>query len=583
MSWVGAGGWFYGPFALVYLGWFVDMIVLGVTAAVAYVHEQWWPEPGHPNHPWDAAEAPGRTTLIRTANQQARKTAGEQFKVDSRIGDVQLDGCGIQGKPADREDQSRNLTEISPLLVAVSADLQPDKLFAVFTPPTKHIEAVQERINKNIPPSLRSQYRSFPNVIIQLPMFNEEVYCESVIEHAAKVLWPPDRKLVMVCDDTDDPAIRKRIDRTVLRLHNEGHAVCVVRRASRLGYKAGNMLAGMLAVSGRYEYAAVFDADFAPKEDFIFQMVYPMMQDPTLAFTQSRWTWVNPRANMLTFLQRVMMDYHFAVEQRSRSWRRVFFGFNGTAGVWRVAAMDAVGGWHVDTTVEDLDLSMRAYLAGWKFKFSNHVLCPSELPSTMDSYRAQQFRWMAGPMQVFRKYFTPATLLNNKLPLESRLYALHFLWRYLQTGLLTLYLLAMAPLSLLYDPWAAGAPAALLAAGAVIVPFPVLPFTPFSLLYIVQNVVWHHFKTVSILLGLLDLKRTDIWTVTKKCGAAKSDATRRGWSMKPPSPLEAILCVYYGVFAALHAARGGFVLASVFATCSIGLGGCALGDTIWPS
>jgi beta-mannan synthase len=144
-------------------------------------------------------------------------------------------------------------------------------------------------------------------------------------------------------------------------------------------------------------------SDFVPPEDFLYQTVYHMQRDAKLAFVQGCWTHANRNENWLTWFQAIALDMHFAIEQRARGFMRTFFGFNGTAGVWRVAAMNETGGWSIDTTVEDMDLSTRAFCLGWKFKYLHHVKCPSELPSSMSAFKSQQYRWQSGPMQVAKK------------------------------------------------------------------------------------------------------------------------------------------------------------------------------------
>lgn len=467
-----------------------------------------------------------------------------------------------------------------PLVVFVDENGLPNKPVHMPLPAMRHCRSVQERIIATIPAALRDQYRHFPNVLIQLPMYNEEVHCEAVIEQAAKMLWPPQNKLIQVCDDSDDPNIRARVEAASLRMRRAGHNVVVVRRAVRKGFKAGNMLAGMDMVAGRFDYVALFDADFAPEEDFLFHMVCPMMKDRTLAFTQARWTFYNEKVNMLTWLQSVMMHYHFAVEQRSRAFRGSFFGFNGTAGVWRIAAMDAVGGWHTDTTVEDMDLSLRAYLAGWRFKYMDHVHCPSELPPTMASYRSQQFRWMSGPMQVLRKYVSFSTLLNPAIPLYTRASIARFLFRYLQTAVQTLFFAIHAAMSLYCDP--VNIPYSQYFLGvSYLAPMMVLPFTYLVYPYMALCIVWHHYRTAAIFFGLLGLRKANTWIVTKKCGA---DAARTGWNLKlhPPSLVEGLLTVHYLVCMVGHCWQGRYFPAAQMSVTAVLMAGCAFGESLWP-
>ena len=240
----------------------------------------------------------------------------------------------------------------------------------------------------------------FPKVMIQLPMYNEDAHCDLIIHRCCKINWPAHRLLIQVCDDSTREAVRKKVDGAVISCLEQGHNVQLVRRDNRSGFKAGAMVDGMKRVEDQgFEYVAIFDADFEPPEDFLYNTVIHMMRDDNVAFVQTRWTFTNS-SSLLTWAQKVGLEFHFAVEQRARSFLGQFFNFNGTAGVWRIKAINDAGGWESDTVVEDMDLSLRVYLRGWRSLYLHDVCCPNELPSTLSAYKTQQFRWLSGPMQV---------------------------------------------------------------------------------------------------------------------------------------------------------------------------------------
>lgn len=182
----------------------------------------------------------------------------------------------------------------------------------------------------------------------------------------------------------------------------KGIDIEVLRRTNRHGYKAGAMKQGLEALQ-EYKYVAVFDADFRPEPDFLLRTVPYLEGNPDVAYTQTRWAFSNAEESYLTKIQELSLNYHFKVEQYTHFVDGCFFNFNGTAGVWRNEAISSVGGWYSRTTVEDMDLSLRTYLAGWKAIFLEDVTCISEVPSSLYAYRKQQHRWTTGPVQLLIK------------------------------------------------------------------------------------------------------------------------------------------------------------------------------------
>ena len=239
---------------------------------------------------------------------------------------------------------------------------------------------------------------SWPSLTIQLPLFNEPNVVERLIEAAANVEYPGRLDIQVLDDSTDEtPAIAARV---IERLARRGVRVAHLRRDSREGYKAGALAYGMAASTS--ELFAVFDADFVPPSDVLLRMV-PSFGDAGVGMVQARWTHLNRGESLLTRVQAIFLDAHFAVESAARNLGRRFFNFNGTAGIWRRTAIEQAGGWSSSTLTEDLDLSYRAQLAGWRFVFLNDVEVPAELPGTMAGFQDQQHRWTKGSIQTARK------------------------------------------------------------------------------------------------------------------------------------------------------------------------------------
>jgi len=242
----------------------------------------------------------------------------------------------------------------------------------------------------------------WPLVTTQLPIYNERNVVERLVEAAATIDYPLDRHEIQILDDSDD-STRDRVDDIVRRLQSRGVDVKVIRRANRSAYKAGALANGLARARG--EYVAVFDADFVPPKDFLRQAIPLLEAQPDLACLQGRWSHLNRHESWLTEAQALGIDGHFAIEQGARAWNGFMMNFNGTAGVWRKAAIDdpAVGGWSGDTLTEDLDLSYRAQLAGWNLDYCLDLACPAELPATVGALKGQQRRWATGSIQVARK------------------------------------------------------------------------------------------------------------------------------------------------------------------------------------
>jgi cellulose synthase/poly-beta-1,6-N-acetylglucosamine synthase-like glycosyltransferase len=256
-----------------------------------------------------------------------------------------------------------------------------------------------------------------PSVTIQLPLFNERYVARRVIEAAAAVRYPHGLLRIQVLDDsTDDTTEVARAACAEMRAR--GVRVDYVHRRDREGYKAGALKAGLAATAD--ELVAVFDADFVPPDDFLEKTV-PHFQDPAVGMVQTRWGYLNRDYSLLTRLQALLLDGHFVLEHTARSRSGRYFNFNGTGGVFRRAAILDAGGWEGDTLTEDLDLSYRTQLRGWKFVFLPEVECPSELPVDIFGLKNQQHRWTKGSIQVGRKLLP--RIWRSRVPLKVKLEA----------------------------------------------------------------------------------------------------------------------------------------------------------------
>ncbi|HET7433111.1 MAG TPA: glycosyltransferase [Thermoanaerobaculia bacterium] len=237
-----------------------------------------------------------------------------------------------------------------------------------------------------------------PKLVVQLPLYNEPNVAERLIDAVAALEYPGALE-IQVLDDSDD-GTTAIVARRVEALRAAGVDIAHIRRGSREGYKAGALAHGMRLTDA--SLFAVFDADFVPPRDLLVRML-PRFADPRVGMVQARWTHLNRERSLLTRVQAIFLDAHFAVESAARHAGARFFNFNGTAGIWRRAAVEEAGGWSSTTLTEDLDLSYRAQLAGWKFVFLNDVEVPAELPAALSGFQEQQHRWAKGSIQTARK------------------------------------------------------------------------------------------------------------------------------------------------------------------------------------
>ncbi|HOW28540.1 MAG TPA: glycosyltransferase family 2 protein [Elusimicrobiota bacterium] len=256
------------------------------------------------------------------------------------------------------------------------------------------------RFYKKAPPlAVPPEPEQWPFVTVQLPVYNEIYVIERLIESVTRLDYPKDRLEIQILDDSTDET-SALAEQWVRQKSGDGYCIRHLRRPNRSGFKAGALAHGLQQARG--EFLAIFDADFLPPPDFL-KKVIPYFSDGKVGMVQARWGHLNSSYSLLTRLQSLFLDGHFVLEHTARNRSGAFFNFNGTAGIWRRETIDQAGGWMTDTLTEDLDLSYRAQLRGWRFLYLPHVVCPAELPVDMNAFRTQQYRWTKGALEVARK------------------------------------------------------------------------------------------------------------------------------------------------------------------------------------
>ncbi len=260
-----------------------------------------------------------------------------------------------------------------------------------------------------------------PDVTIQLPVYNEQFVVERLIDNIVRLDYPPDKLQIQILDDSTDETSRICREKAE-QYQKEGINIVYCHRTNREGFKAGALRDGLATASGKY--IAIFDADFLPHRDFLLQTI-PYFKDEKVGVVQTRWEHINRNYSLITQLQAFQLNVHFTIEQTGRQNGNYFLQFNGTAGVWRRQAIEDAGGWAADTLTEDLDLSYRAQLKGWRIVYRQEVASPAELPAEMNGLKSQQFRWMKGGAENARRMI-PA-ILRSELPFGQKIHALSHL------------------------------------------------------------------------------------------------------------------------------------------------------------
>jgi len=303
--------------------------------------------------------------------------------------------------------------------------------------------------NRRNTPKPEKTFEKLPRVTVQLPVYNERYVIERLIDAAINLDYPRELLEIQVLDDSTDDT-RLLCSRLVSQYASAGYPIKYLHRENRTGFKAGALAEGLAKSAG--ELVAVFDADFVPPPAILQQMVH-YFADPKVGMVQGRWTWINRDYSALTEVEAIMLDGHFVVEHGGRSSSGRFFNFNGTAGMWRRAAIDDAGGWEHDTLTEDTDLSYRAQLKGWKFIYDPNIVCPSELPVEMNSFKTQQARWAKGLIQVGKKMLP--VIWRSDEPLFIKLEATFHLTANIAYPLMVLFSIILLPAMIVrfYQGW----------------------------------------------------------------------------------------------------------------------------------
>ena len=282
-----------------------------------------------------------------------------------------------------------------------------------------------------------------PFVTIQLPIYNELYVVEGLLENISKVKYPQNKLEIQVLDDSTDESTQITIKK-VKELQQTGLDIKYIHRTDRTGFKAGALKAGLESAKG--EYIAIFDADFLPKPDWLLQTI-PYFKDSKIGVVQTRWGHVNRNYSLLTKIQAFALDTHFTLEQTGRNSKHHFINFNGTAGVWRKACILDAGNWEGDTLTEDLDLSYRAQLKKWHFKYLENIVTPAELPIVISAARSQQFRWNKGGAENFQKMFFKI-LKSKTISAKTKIHG--FLHLLNSTMFLSIFIVAVLSVPMLY-------------------------------------------------------------------------------------------------------------------------------------
>ncbi|CAM0944205.1 unnamed protein product [Alopecurus aequalis] len=415
------------------------------------------------------------------------------------------------------------------LCVVMSVILLAEKVFlGVISAAVKLLRRRPERLYKCDPVVEDDEAGSaaFPMVLVQIPMYNEKEVYHLSIGGACRLTWPADRLIVQVLDDSTDDDIKELVTNECERWAKEGVNIKYETRKDRAGYKAGNLKEGMRhGYVQACEFVAMFDADFQPSPDFLARTVPFLVHNPGLALLQARWEFVNANDCLLTRMQEMSMDYHFKVEQEAGSSLCNFFGYNGTAGVWRKQAIVGPGGWEDRTTAEDMDLALRAGLHGWEFLYTGSIKVKSELPSSLRAYRSQQHRWSCGPALLLKKMFWEI-LAAKKVSVWKKVYMIYnfFIARRIVWSFYTFFFFSiLLPISIFFPEvqipvWELiYIPAAINLLTSVGTPRSVHLIVPW---FLFENVMALH-RSKALMIGFLEAGRANEWIVTQKLGNAQ--------------------------------------------------------------
>lgn len=288
-----------------------------------------------------------------------------------------------------------------------------------------------------------SNPNNIPFVSIQLPVYNEMYVMERLLENISKMDYPKDKLEIQVLDDSTDESL-ELTQKLVKQLKLSGVNIVHIHRTKRTGFKAGALKEGLKVAKG--EFIAIFDADFLPRPNWLKETI-PYFKDENIGVVQTRWSHLNRNHSVLTKIQAFALDAHFTLEQVGRNSKSHFINFNGTAGVWRKTCILEAGNWEGDTLTEDLDLSYRAQLKNWKFKYLEDVETPAELPMAISAARTQQFRWNKGGAENFRK-MAWKLVKNKRISAKTKAHGLLHLLN--STMFLNIFIVAVLSIPMLY-------------------------------------------------------------------------------------------------------------------------------------
>lgn len=309
------------------------------------------------------------------------------------------------------------------------------------------------RHKKNATHGPSHHFDELPFITVQLPIYNEQFVIDRLIDACCKLDYPRDRLEIQVLDDSTDETQQVAAD--IVERYRGGcngtpQPIVYIHRDNRYGYKAGALDHGLKTAKG--ELVAIFDADFIPPREWLMQVVHHLAE-PGIGMVQTRWTHMNRNYSFLTQVEAILLDGHFVLEHGGRSRANVFFNFNGTAGMWRRAAIEEAGGWQHDTLTEDTDLSYRAQMKGWRFKYLQDVECPAEVPIEMTAFKTQQARWAKGLIQTSRKILPQ--VLRSDLPFHTKLEAFYHLTANISYPLMIVLSILLMPAMIIrfYQGW----------------------------------------------------------------------------------------------------------------------------------
>src|ERR1700733_9767775 len=302
---------------------------------------------------------------------------------------------------------------------------------------------------KNAVGEPKSRFTELTSITLQLPIFNEQFVVDRLIQACCNLDYPADKLEIQVLDDSTDGTVEVA-QAAVEAYQSLGHRIEYIHRVNRHGFKAGALDEGLRVATG--EFVAIFDADFVPPKDWLMQVVHHFA-NPKIGMVQTRWTHLNRDYSFLTQVEAILLDGHFVLEHGARARAGLFFNFNGTAGMWRRGVIDEAGGWQHDTLTEDTDLSYRAQIIGWKFKYLLDVECPAEVPIEMTAFKTQQQRWAKGLIQTSKKILP--RVFRSDVPLRTKVEAWYHLTANISSPLMVVLSVLLMPAMIIrfYQGW----------------------------------------------------------------------------------------------------------------------------------